>query len=93
MAMSVAAGIFVVTLEAVEPGATRPLTVLAFARADDETNAEAAAAADLADQGWRDVRVLRIAEVIDAPALPEDFRAAYETALKWGCALIIYDEP
>jgi hypothetical protein len=85
--------VFVVTLEAVEAGAAAPLTILAFARAATEADAEQVAVADLADQGWGDIRALRTAEVIDAPALPEDFRAAYETALKWGCALIIYDEP
>jgi hypothetical protein len=85
--------VFVVTLEAVEAGAAGPLTILAFARADSEAQANAVAAADLTDQGWRDARALRTAEVIDPPALPEDFRSAYDTALKWGCALIIYDEP
>ncbi|WP_296459731.1 hypothetical protein [Phenylobacterium sp.] len=85
--------VFVVTLEAVEAGAAAPLTILAFARADTEAEAEAVATADLADEGWTGIRPLRTAEVIDAPALPEDFRAAYGTALTWGCALIIYDEP
>lgn len=85
-------GVFVVTLEAVEAGAEAPLTILAFARAAGEAEAEQAAAQDLADQGWSAIRALRTAEVIDVPALPEDFRSAYETALAWGCALIIYDE-
>ena len=87
------AAVFVVTLEAVEAGVGPPLTVLAFARADTGAAAEAAAAADLAEQGFAHIRALRTAEVIDAPALPDDFRNAYETALKWGCALIIYEEP
>ena len=85
--------VFVVTLEAVEAGAVAPLTILAFARADTEAAAEAVAAADLAGQGWTAIRALRTAEVIDVPALPEDFLSTYETALKWGCALIVYDEP
>ena len=85
--------VFVVTLDAVEAGAAAPLSILAFARADTGGDAEAVATADLADQGWTTIRALRTAEVIDVPALPEDFRSAYETALKWGCALIIYDEP
>ena len=85
--------VFVVTLQALEAGAAGPLTVLAFARAPTDAEAEAVAAADLADQDWRDIRVLRTAEVIDPPALPEDFRSAYQTGLKWVCALIIYDEP
>ncbi|MBL8769822.1 MAG: hypothetical protein JNK30_00445 [Phenylobacterium sp.] len=84
-------GMFVVTLEAVEAGAPAPLTILAFAAGNDEEAARAVAVADLENQGWREIAVLRTAEVIDLPALPEDFRAAYETALKWGCALIIYD--
>jgi len=83
-------GVFVATLE---DRSARRLAVLAFARAGDEAEAQARAAAELSGFGWLDVRALRASEVTDAGALPEDFRAAYETALAYGCALIIYDEP
>ena len=82
-----------VTLEGVEAGAASPLTVLAFVRADDEAAAGRAAAAELARCGFADIRTLRTALVIDAAALPEDFRPAMAEALTYGCALIIYDEP
>ena len=87
------ADVFVVTLEAVEPGAAGPLTVLAFVRAADETAAERDAAVELARCGFVSSQALRTAHVIDAAALPEDFRSAMATALRYGCGLIIYDEP
>jgi hypothetical protein len=87
------ADVFVVTLEAVEAGAAGPLTVLAFVRAAEEGDAERDAAAELARCGFAAIRALRTAHVVDAAALPEDFRPAMATALAYGCALIIYDEP
>jgi hypothetical protein len=83
--------VFVVTLEGLEPGATAPLTVLAFVRADDEPEAERQAAAELEHFGWTAIRALRCACVLDAAALPEDFRPTMEKALRYGVALIIYD--
>ncbi|WP_293678769.1 hypothetical protein [uncultured Phenylobacterium sp.] len=85
------ADVFVVTLEGLEPGATSPLTVLAFVRADEEVDAERKAAAELEHFGWTEVRALRCACVLDAAALPEDFRETMEKALRYGVALIIYD--
>jgi len=86
-----AARVFVVTLEGVEAQGAPPLTVLAFVRAATAEAAEAGAAAELAGLGWSAVQVLRSGEVTDAAALPEDFRGAMQTALRFGCGLIIYD--
>jgi len=85
--------VFLVTLQAVESQGAAPLTVLAFARADDEAAAEAVAMADLAGMGWTDIDVQRIGELVDWDALPDDFRGAVDTAVRFGCGLIIYDEP
>jgi hypothetical protein len=85
--------VFLVTLEGVESPAGAVLTVLAFARADDEAAAMAAAAVELAALGWTGVRALRTGELIDWSALPDDFRAPVATALRHGCSLIIYEEP
>jgi hypothetical protein len=81
-----------VTLRAVEQEGSPPLTVLAFARAADEDAAGAVAIADLEGLGWRDVAVQRIGALVDHDALPDDFRAAVDTAMRFGCGLIIYDE-
>lgn len=85
--------VFLVTLQAVEAPGAPALTVLAFARADDEDAARAVAAADLEGLGWRDILVQRMGELVDWDALPEDFRSAVDTAVRFGCGLIIYDEP
>jgi hypothetical protein len=83
--------VFLVTLEGVE--GVDALTVLAFMRAETGEAAEAAAAAELVRFGWSDVRALRHGEVVDAAALPADFRAAMDQALKFGSGLIIYEAP
>jgi len=85
--------VFVVTLEGVEPPATAALTVLAFVTAPTAEAAEATGAAEVAALGWIDVAVVRSGEVTDASALPADFAGAMETARRFGCGLIIYDEP
>ncbi|ODT89195.1 hypothetical protein [Phenylobacterium sp. SCN 70-31] len=85
--------VFLVTLEAVEAPGDVPLTVLAFARAGDEAAAQAAAVAELEGFGWRDIRPLRVGELIDRDALPDDFRDAVANADRFGCGLIVYDEP
>lgn len=84
--------VFLVTLQAVEPGGP-PLTVLAFACADDEAAAGSVAVADLEGLGWTDIHVQRTGELVDWDALPDDFRRAVDTAVRFGCGLIIYDEP
>jgi hypothetical protein len=89
----VSGAVFVVTLEGVEAAGAPALTVLAFMRAADEAEAERGATAELEALGWTGVQVLRSGEVTDAAALPEDFRAAMQTALKFGCGLVIYEEP
>ena len=86
-------GVFVVTLEGREEEGGPALTVLAFVCADEEAEAEAAAMRELEGFGWREVSALRSGEVTDETALPEDFRGAMETARRYGCGLIIYDEP
>ncbi len=85
--------VFVVTLEAVEADGQPALTVLAFARADEEAAAGRVAVAELERLDWRDIRILRAGEVTNPDALPDDFRDAMAQALTWGCGLIIYDEP
>ena len=85
-------GVWLVTLEGVEAAGGPVLTVLAFVKADTETAAEAAAASELAGLGWSAVRALRSGEVVDAAAVPEDFRDAMNAALRFGCGLIVYDE-
>ena len=85
--------VFVVTLNAVEAAGQPPLTVLAFARADDEEAAGKVAIGELEGFGWGDIRIERAGEVTNPDALPDDFRAAMANALTWGCGLIIYDEP
>ena len=85
--------VFVVTLEGVEAAGAPALTVLAFVSAAADAQAEAAAVRELEGLGWRDVSALRSGEITDEAALPDDFRAALETARRYGCGLIIYDEP
>lgn len=85
--------VFLVTLQAVETPGAAPLTVLAFARADDERSAQGVAVTDLRGLGWTDITVIRIGALVDWDALPGDFQGAVDTAVKFGCGLIIYDEP
>lgn len=85
--------VFVVTLKAVEAAGQPPLTVLAFARADDEQAAGKLAVTELEGFGWSDIQIERAGEVTNPDALPDDFRDAMSNALTWGCGLIIYDEP
>jgi len=92
--MDEAAGsVFVVTLEALEDGRPPALTILAFVKASTEVDAEAIAVVEVGRDGFTDAQVLRTAEVIDAAALPEDFGSAMANAQRYGCGLIVYDEP
>ncbi len=85
--------VFLVTLEAVEVVGSPPLTVLAFARAGTGDAARAVATEELGSLGWTDIKVVRTGELVDFDALPEDFRGAVDTAVRFGCGLIIYDQP
>lgn len=85
--------VFLVTLQAVETPGSAPLTVLAFARADEEDAAKAVATTELEAFGWTDIEPLRTGELVDFEALPDDFRGAVANAERYGCGLIIYDEP
>jgi len=90
--------VFVVTVEAVagpgvDPPDGRRYTILAFACAADEAAAALVARADLAAGGWMDIEVLRTGEIVRPEAVPDDLRNALETARRFGCALVIYDEP
>ncbi|MBU1379095.1 MAG: hypothetical protein KKE02_23910 [Alphaproteobacteria bacterium] len=87
------AGVYVVTLEALEDGRPPALTILAFVKAETEADAEAVAVVEAGRDGFSDARVLRTAEVIDAAAMPEDFSDAMASAHRYGCGLIVYDEP
>lgn len=89
----VAAGVFVVTLEAVENGAPAPRTILAFVVAGSARDAEATARREAARDGFAHARVLRTAEVIDATAVPDDFRPAMASARRYGSWLIVYEDP
>lgn len=89
--------VFVVTLEARgAPGTPderpEPYAALAFARAPTEDAAMALGAEELARAGFVEVRAVRAGEVTDPGALPADFAGAMQTALAYGCGLIIYDE-
>ena len=86
-------GVFVVTLEALEGGRPPALTILAFVQAGTDAEAEATAVVEAGRDGFSDARVLRTAEVIDAAALPEDFGPAMANARRYGCGLIVYEEP
>ena len=90
---AVSAGVFVVTLEALEGGRPPVLTILAFIKAATEVDAEATAVVEVGRDGFSHARVLRTAEVIDAKAMPEDFASAMANAHRYGCGLIVYDEP
>ena len=92
------ASIFLVTTQAVagpdsEDADGRRYPILAFAAAESDAAAERIAREDLEARGYIDVVVERTGEITDPAGIPEDLRSAYETAQKWGCALIIYDAP
>ncbi|HKP78602.1 MAG TPA: hypothetical protein VJU34_05705 [Phenylobacterium sp.] len=89
----VAAGVFVVTLEAVENGAAAPRTILAFVVASSARDAEATARREAARDGFTGPNVLRTAEVVDAAAVPDDFRPAMASARRYGSWLIVYEDP
>ena len=92
------ASIFLVTTQAIagpdsEDADGRRYTILAFARAETEDAAQTVAREDIAAQGYIDIRIERAGEITDPSGIPDDLRNAYQTAVGWGCALIIYDEP
>jgi hypothetical protein len=87
------AAVFVVTLEAVEAAGEPRLTVLAFVAAETEDAATAEAVAELERLRWSEIAALRAGEIVEPDAVPEDMRQALENARRYGCALIIYDEP
>ncbi|MBJ7410033.1 MAG: hypothetical protein JHD15_06655 [Phenylobacterium sp.] len=86
-------GVFVVTLEGVENGVPPPLTILAFAAVYDAAAAETVAVREAERDGFAQVRAVRTAEVIDAAAMPEDFRDALANARRYGSWLIVYEQP
>ncbi len=87
------AGVFVVTLEGVENGLRPPLVILAFVALYDAAQAEEIAVREAERDGFTEVRALRTAEVIDAAAMPEDFRDALANARRYGSWLIVYEQP
>jgi hypothetical protein len=92
------ASIFLVTTQAIagpdsQDADGRRYPILAFAKAGNENDAGRVAREDLESQGYIDILIERTGEITDPAGIPEDLRSAYETALKWGCALIIYDAP
>jgi len=84
-------GVFVVTLDAEEAG--KGLTILAFVRAADAAEAEEIAVRETLRDGFSQPKAVRTAEVVDAGAMPEDFRDALAGALRYGSWLIAYDAP
>jgi hypothetical protein len=90
--------VFLVTTKAVagpdsEDADGRRYPILAFAAGEGEADAERVALEDLANHGYLDIVIERTGEITDPTAIPEDLRRAYDTAQRWGCALIIYDAP
>jgi hypothetical protein len=90
--------IFVATVEAVAGPENdvpdgRKYSILAFVEAGDEAAAGVRAERELTETGWIDIEVLRCGEVTDEAAVPADFVQALETARRWGCGLIVYEEP
>lgn len=92
------ASVFVLTMQATAgpensvPDGKR-YDLLVFGRGEGETDAQGAAFAGLALLGWIEPVVLRIGEITDPGAAPEDLRGAVEQARANGCAVIVYDEP
>lgn len=92
------ASVFLVTTQATagpdsEDADGRRYPILAFAMAADDAAAEQVARDDLRSQGYIDIVVERTGEITDPAGIPEDLQSAYQTAQRWGCALIIYDAP
>ena len=85
--------VFVVTLEGVEVAGEPPLTVLAFVVGADEAGAEATAVHETGRDGFTDVKALRVGEVTNPDAMPDDFRDAMANARRYGSWLIIYETP
>lgn len=90
--------VFVLTLQAtagpenaVPDG--RRYHLLVFARGADEAEAERQGLDGVRWLGWTEADLLRIGEITDPGAVPEDLRDAMGKALKTGCAVIVYDEP
>lgn len=89
--------VFVVTMTAVAgprnsvPDGKR-YHILAFARGEEEADAEAVARAGLDDRGWEDGVALRIGEIVKPEATPDDLKGAMERAARDGCALVVYDQ-
>lgn len=91
-------GVFVLTMQAVAGPANaqpdgRRYDLLVFARGETEAAAGQVAFEALASLGWDQGDVLRSGEIVDAGAVPPDFRSALRNALRTGCAVIVYDEP
>lgn len=70
----------------------RRYDLLVFARGADEGVAQGVAFRGLASLGWIEPEMLRLGEVTQPEALPEDFRGSYQRALESGCSVIVYDE-
>ena len=90
--------VFVLTMRAVAgPGNVEPdgrrYDLLVFARGSDEAAAEEAGRRGLDQLGWVEAQTLRVGEITDPGALPEDFRVSFDSALAQGCSIIVYDQP
>lgn len=68
-------------------------SLLVFARGTDEDAATGAALSGLNLLGWTEGHVVRIGEITDPKAVPDDLRGPMERALANGCAVVVYDEP
>jgi hypothetical protein len=92
------ATVFVVTIQAIAgPQNSQPdgrrYDLLVFACADTDAEAEHAAATCIEQLGWIEAATMRIGEITDPAAVPDDLKGAFERALESGCAVIVYDEP
>lgn len=70
----------------------RRYDLLVFARGEDELAAQGVAFRGLGSLGWIEVEMLRLGEVTQPDALPDDFRDNYGRALATGCSVIVYDK-
>jgi hypothetical protein len=96
--MACAAAVFVVSMRAVAgPGNSQPdgrgYSLLVFARASSEAEAERVAVRGLGQLGWIEAQAMRYGEITDPAAIPEDLQGSFAAALEGGCAVIVYDQP
>ena len=91
-------GVFVLTVRATAgPANSQPdgrrYDLLVFARGETENTATKVGLRALGQLGWDDGEILRSGEIVDAVAVPPDLQSAVGSAVRNGCAVIVYDAP